>query len=210
MNAMKHYKKIIKATPLLLLPVMGSTLATDVTVPLNFTTLPVISMEEITPMAFGDVLSLTQAATCTMKVDAGTPITDAEEGTTEVSTDAGALSVGELDAGTDCAGDDGQVGIYEITSFADANITVSVTVGVATDIAFTPIGYVTNVIEGGTSTREDLDVDTDADVNASATLSAFSNAGTNRAIVGGTITNQATLTAGSPYATDFNLNVVYQ
>jgi hypothetical protein len=213
MKTMKHFNKLKKASALLLLPVMGSAMATDVTVPLSFTTLPVITITEITPMAFGDVLSLTQADTCTMSTTLGTAITAADEGAdltdTGVYTNTGGTeAVGELSG--NCSGDDAQPGLYEITSFADADITVSVTVGVDTDIGFTPIGYVTNLLEASTPTRETLAVGTDADVNATAALSAYANAGTNRAVVGGTITNLVTLTAGAAYATDFNLNVVYQ
>lgn len=212
---MKHLNKLIKASPLLLLPIMGGAMATDITVPLNFTTLPVITINEVTPMAFGDVLSLTQADTCTLDALSGlVAITPSQEGADLNSATYGsalaATSAGDL--ANDCDGAaDGQVGIYEILSFADANITVSVTVGVDTDISFTPIGYVTNLDEAGpAASRETLSVGVDAAANASLALSAFAAAGTNRAVIGGTITNLVTLTAGSSYATDFNLNVVYQ
>jgi len=208
---MNYIKKLKKAAPLLLLPIMGSAIATDITVPLNFTTLPVITIAEITPMAFGDVLSLTQADTCAMATNAGTTITPTDEGADLNIANYGsvaAVAVGQL-SGV-CAGADAQPGIYEISSFADADITVSVSVGTDTDIGFVPSGYVTNLIEGGTATREPISTGTPALVNASAALSAYSAAGTNRAIIGGTITNLVTLTAGGSYATDFNLDVVYQ
>ncbi|MFT6284387.1 MAG: hypothetical protein ACJAXM_000859 [Arenicella sp.] len=209
---MKNFNTFKKASPLLLLSAMAPAMATDVNVPLNFTTLPVISITEIRPLDFGAVLSLTAADTCTMDTSAGTALTSAQEGVDSTIADMGTVaqvSVGEL-SGNCAGGADGNVGIYEITSFQDADITISVTTGTTTDIAFTPIGFVTNIIEGGTFTREDLFVGTDALVNASAALTAFAVAGTNRAIVGGTITNQVGLAAGAPYATDFNLNVVYQ
>lgn len=215
-NTMKNLNTFKKASPLLLLSAMAPALATDVNVPINFTTLPVISIAQIRALDFGPVLSLTAADTCTMSTSAGTLLTNAQEGvnstnaTTFTTTTLAQNSVGQL-AG-DCAGGaDGNVGIYEITSFQDADITVSVTVGTTTNIAFTPIGYVTNLDEaGGVFARTALSVGVSANVNASTALTAFSVAGTNRAIVGGTITNQVALTAGAPYATDFNLNVVYQ
>lgn len=209
---MKKLNTFIKASPLFLLPVMGSAVATDLTVPLNFTTLPVITITEKQPMDFGAVLSLTQAATCTMSTSAGTTLTAAQEGfdiTLATYGGGAATAAGEL-SGSCTGAADGDVGIYEIKSFANADITVSVTAGTDTDIGFVPAGYVTNLVESGTATREALAIGTDADVNASAALSAYAAAGTNRAIIGGTITNLTALTAGATYTTDFNLNVVYQ
>ncbi|WP_339721739.1 hypothetical protein [uncultured Paraglaciecola sp.] len=213
---MKQLNTFKKATPLLLIAAMTPAMATDVNVPLNFTTLPVITIAEITPMDFGAVLSLTLADTCTMSTSAGTALTPAQEGVDSTnstifsSATLAQNSVGEL-SGSCSGADDGQVGIYEITSFADANITVSVTTGTATDISFEPVGYVTDLDEaGGNFTRETLNTTTDALVNSSTSLTAYAQAGTNRAIVGGTITNFAALNAGDAYATDFNLNVVYQ
>lgn len=205
--------KLIKSTPLLLLPVMGGAMAADISVPLSFTTLPVITITEIRPLVFGDVLSLTQAATCEMSTSAGTALTPAQEGadltngTLYPTATPSAQSAGQLSNG--CTGDDGQVGIYQIRSFSNANISVSVTAGTPTDISFAPAGYVTSLIEAGAATRETLN-GTGVVANASQALSAFAPAGTNRAIVGGTITNQVGLTAGTAYTTDFNLNVVYQ
>lgn len=211
---MKQLSSFKKASPLLLLAAMSPAMATDVNVPLNFTTLPVITIAEIRPLDFGPVLSLTLADTCTMSTSAGTPITPSDEGSDFTSnvtfaTPGAATSVGEFSG--DCTGaSDGLPGIYEITSFADSDITVSVTAGTATDISFEPEGYVTNLLEAGTPTRVAISIGNDADVNASAAITAFAQAGTNRAIIGGTITNFAPLVAGDAYATDFNLNVVYQ
>jgi hypothetical protein len=212
---MKQLNMFKKVTPLLLLTAIAPAMATDVLVPLNFTTLPVIDIQPIQALDFGAVLSLTLADECTMGTDdsGGTALTAALEGVD--STDAG-FSVATLPAAEvgllsdDCSGAaNGQVGIYEITSFADADITVTVTAGTATDISFAPIGYVTN-IAGTTFSREAINIGLDADVSASAALTAFAQAGTNRAVIGGTITNFGALNAGQAYATDFNLNVVYQ
>lgn len=212
---MKQFNKLIKATPLLLLPVMGGAMATDITVPLNFTTLPIITMSEVTPMAFGDVLSLGQADICTMNAELSTAGT-AGTGTVSIADEGQDIGAdGALDApqagkltGT-CTNIDGQPGVYEIVSFKDAKITVSVTAGTATDIALAPSGYAVHALTGSMA-RTALLVGTDALVQASTALSAFSAEGTNRVVIGGVLTNQATLTAGGSYATDFNLNVVYQ
>jgi hypothetical protein len=209
---MKNYNTFKKVTPLLLLAAVAPAMATDVNVPINFTTLPVISITPIRALDFGAALTLTAADTCLMSVADGTPLTSAQEGVDSTIVSNGSVaqvSGGELSETCDGA-DDGQTGIYEITSSSNADITVNVALGTTTDIAFTPIGFVTNIIESGTFTREPLNVALDADVNASFALTAFAVAGTNRAIIGGRITNQTGLVAGAPYATDFNLNVIYQ
>jgi hypothetical protein len=215
---MKKLNKLTKCTPLLFLTVMGTTMATDVSVPLTFTTLPAITIDEIQPLAFGDVLSLTQADTCTMSTSAGTELTPAQEGAD--GTSAALWSGGGVATAQDaggltgaCDGDvNGQVGIYEIVSGVDANITVTISSGTATDISFVPAGYVTDAVEGTSFTRETIvfGAANGVTVNATAALSPFSPAGTNRAVIGGVITNFVALSAGLPYATDFNLNVVYQ
>jgi hypothetical protein len=212
-NNMKNLNNMKKITSLLLLSATGGVMATDITVPLNFTTLPEISVAEEQQLQFGDVLSLTQSNTCTMSTSAGTALTAGEEGADLTDTGVYAISGGAGTAGQlsgDCIGDDGQVGLYEITSFADADITVSVTEGSTGDIAFTPIGYVLDHDEAGTPTRETLNTTTDADVNSTAALSAHANAGTTRAVIGGTITNQVRLTAGDQYSSIFEIDIVYQ
>jgi hypothetical protein len=216
---MKSLNIFKKATPLLLLAAASPAMATDVTVPLNFTTLPVITITQIRALDFGAVLSLTLADTCTMSTSAGTVLTSIQEGTNSAlaagtngfgAGTVAANSVGQLSG--DCLGGaDGNVGIYEIKSFTNADITVSISDGTATDISFVPAGYVTDLVETSSFTREVLTSGgAGASANASAAITAFAQAGTNRAIIGGTITNFAPLTAGAAYATDFNLNVVYQ
>ena len=211
---MKKLNIFKKATPLLLLAAMSPAMATDVSVSLDFTTLPVISILPIQALNFGSVLSLTLSHTCTMSTSAGTLLTSTQEGVdiTDTVTFPGiaATSAGAL-SGNCIGAADGQVGIYEITSFSDAPITVTISQGTATSISFVPAGYVTDLEEGVGMTRETLTSGAaGASANASAALTAFAQAGTNRAVIGGIITNFSALTAGAPYATDFNLNVVYQ
>jgi hypothetical protein len=216
-KTMKNLNALKKATPILLMAAIAPAMATDVNVPLNFTTLPVITITEIQALDFGPVLTLSAAADCSMGTNdvGGTPLTFALEGgdpdKAAYTNTALTQALTGLLSGTCAGAANGDVGIYEITSFKDADITVSVTAGTPTDIAFSPVGYVTDLDEaGGNFSREVLFVGTDADVNASTLLTAFSQIGTNRAIIGGEIINQVGLNAGTPYSTDFNLNVVYQ
>ena len=180
--------------------------AADFNAGLAFDTLPAITISEIRAMDFGAVLSLTQAATCAMSADSA--------GGTETLTDtqlgvniAAYNNSGELTGG--CTGN-GTVGIYEVSSYSGAAITVSVTAGTATDIAFVPSGFAVDHNGGGAATGETLGVGTDADVEAANAITAFTQAGVSRVVVGGTITNQVALTADGTYNTDFNLDVVYQ
>jgi hypothetical protein len=210
---MKLLSTLKKASPLLLLPFANNALATDVTVPLTFETLPVITITEVQPIVFGNVLPLAQAASCVMEADPDTHrLTTTEEGKNIVDGGTSGLTAGAFSGG--CAGEpDGQPGIYEIASFAGADLTVSVTAGTATDIAFAPLGYAVNHDSPSTTAntnRVDLSVGTDANVKAASALTAFTQAGRNRVVIGGTVTNQNALTAGADYTTDFNLNVVYQ
>jgi len=197
-NYLQNFKK---ALPLLILPLAHGANATDVTASLTFETLPVITIVEETPLDFGPVLSLAQADSCTLSATVGSIIVEADDGITG-TTPAG----GDLTAGT-CSGGTAQPGVYTITSVASADIQVSVTAGAATEIAFTPVGV---VINSTGPARDAIDGTTSPTVTASATLNAYTSAGTNRVIMGGTIVNQTTLTSGAPYSTTFDIDVVYQ
>lgn len=197
---MTNFKNLKKLMPLLVLPLASSALATDVTVPLSFETLPVITVTEETPMDFGQVLSLAQAATCTMSAIAGAAVIQSDEGNPTTVPAGGTLS-------GDCSGE-GQPGIYTIQSVASASIQVSLTAGVATEIGFVPSGV---VIDYNTApARDPVTTTTPAVVEASAALNAFTAAGTNRVIMGGVITNQQTLASATAYTTTFDIDVIYQ
>lgn len=203
---MKAFTKFKIASAIALLPLATQVSATDLTVPITFQTLPVITITEVQALSFGNVLSLTQASTCKLEATStGHSLSNSEEGQVVA---ANAATAGVLSGA--CAGEpDGTPGIYQITSFASANITVSLTAGTASEIAFNPEGYVVDY-NAGTPERDAITVSTDANVQATNAITANSQAGTNRVIIGGTVTNQQALTAGSDYTTDFDLDVVYQ
>jgi hypothetical protein len=197
---MTNFKSLKKLMPLLVLPLASSALATDVTVPLSFETLPVITVTEETPMDFGQVLSLAQAATCTMSAISGAALTQSDEGNPNTTAAGGTLS-------GDCSGE-GQPGIYTIKSVASASIKVSLTAGAATEISFVPSGIVIDY--NGGAARDAVTTASPAVVESSATLNAFTAAGTNRVIMGGKITNQQTLVSATAYTTTFDIDVIYQ
>jgi hypothetical protein len=199
MTNFKYMKNLKKTLSILLLPLASVANAIDVTVPLSFATLPVIDVDEVTPMDFGQVLNLAQAATCTLSATSGTVITIADDGVAGTTPAGGDLSVG-------CSGE-GIPGVYTITSVPGAEIQVSVVAGLATEISLAPIGVVIN--HTGPA-REPIDVSTSPIVFASAAINAYTAAGTNRVIMGGTITNTQALASGIGYTTTFDINVVYQ
>jgi hypothetical protein len=187
---------------------VGSVKAAEIEASLTFTTLPEITISEIRAVSFGSVLSLTNGALCDMDTATGTEtLTDAQAGSDDGIT-AGTLT-GACDTSVN-----GTVGIYEITSFAGADITVTLSAGTASEIDFTPDGHVIDYSTGdGTATA--AAVDTDVDVTASATGDTEVAAGDiltakNRVLVGGTIQNTQALTADESYTATFNIDVVYQ
>ncbi|MDU0354652.1 hypothetical protein RS130_12645 [Paraglaciecola aquimarina] len=91
---------------------------------------------------------------------------------------------------------------------ASASIQVSLTAGAATEIGFVPSGVVIDY--NGGAARDTITTASAATVEASAALNAFTAAGTNRVIMGGTITNQTTLASAMPYTTTFDIDVIYQ
>jgi hypothetical protein len=197
---MTNFKSLKKLMPLLVLPLASSALATDVTIPLSFETLPVITVTEETPMDFGQVLSLEQAATCTMSASSGAAVTQSDDGNPTTVPAGGDLS-------GSCTGE-GQPGIYTIQSVASASIQVSLTAGAATEIGFVPSGIVIDY--NGGAVRDPVTTTSPVVVEASATLNAFTAAGTNRVIMGGVITNQQTLASATAYTTTFDIDVIYQ
>jgi hypothetical protein len=211
--------KLFKLTSVsAVLAVSTTALATDVTVPLSFKTLPVITVTEVKAMDFGAVLTLAQADTCTMSTTAGGKVTLSDEGQDLATITTGGTGLaaplgGQLS--NDCAGaPDGQPGIYQISSFEGADITVNLATGTATDISLNPAGYVVDLNDdlqtNSTASRETLAIGTDAAVRASGALTAYSQKGINRVVIGGTIINQNALTADTAYNTDFTINVTYQ
>jgi hypothetical protein len=197
---MTNLKLFKKAVPLLILPMANFANAVDVTANLTFTTLPVIVVTEDTPMSFGPVLSLAQAADCTMSAIAGSVITASDDGN-DSTTPAGGTLTG------DCTGS-GQPGVYTITSVATAELSVSVSaVTPGVNIGFEPIGI---VIDRGANTRDPVTTAAAAVVTASTIINSYTGPGTNRVIMGGTITNQQNLTSGGTYTSQFVIDVVYQ
>lgn len=216
---MKKLKYSLLIPSILISTIQSSTsLAADVNVPLTFKTLPVIKIIPKKELNFGNVLTLAQADQCTMSTTAGSSLISSDEGQDLATITAGGSNLSAPQGGQlsgDCSGaPDGQPGVYEIESFAGADIIVDLNPGLATAILIEPSGYVVDIADdnqtGSNASRETLSVSTDANVRASGTLTAFSPRGTNRVIIGGRITNQTALTPDAAYETEFTIDVTYQ
>jgi hypothetical protein len=200
MNNFNYSKKMKKTLALLMLPLTFGASAAEITASLTFDTLPVITIAEDKPIVFGQVLSLAQAEACTLSTTGGTTIVAADEGVTIATPVGGDLT---------CSTDEGQPGVYTITSAATADIQVSLASATPdpAGIGFVPAGYVVN---RAADTRVQVAVGSPVSVEASTTLNGFSPAGTNSVIIGGEVTNQVQLTAGQQYSTTFDIDVIYQ
>lgn len=203
---MKNFNMKKSLAALALVGAASSATAADITANIAFTTLPEITITQIRALAYGNVLSLTTGALCTMSSSAGTEaLTEAQTGL------AGGASAGQLSGACDNSAN-GTVGIYEITSFADASVSVTLSKGTATEIDFTPAGHVidyngataADAIASGTALTVEASASGDVEVGNGTILT-----GKNRVLVGGTIQNTQALTANGDYTTDFEINVVY-
>ncbi|MBU2917121.1 hypothetical protein KO505_03975 [Psychrosphaera sp. F3M07] len=208
---MKTLNVIKKSLPLVLAGLTTNALATDFTTTLSFDTLAEITLTEIRPVAFGPVLALTPAATCTLDpVGAGTETLSAAQ--IGVGTPTGYTASGELSAGCGDPDANGQAGIIEVSAYADAGVTVEVIAGTANDISFTPDAWVADFTASDTATFDQITngVGSGQDAQVSPDLTANLPAGRTRIIVGGSIQNQVALTADGAYTADFDVNVIYQ
>lgn len=179
--------------------------ATDITAGITFTTLPAITMTEIRSLSFGNSLYLTNGAFCTMDQATGTE--------TMTATQVGSTTrVGDFDnigalTGTCDTAVNGVAGIYEVSSATDANISITISQGTATEVSFLPTGY-TVEYTGDTLVTIPEGVATATVASGTADASDIVT-GRNRIIVVGTLSNTQALSAGQSYATDFNIDVVY-
>jgi hypothetical protein len=208
---MKTLNTLKKSLPLLVAGMSTNVMATDFTATLTFDTLAEITLTPIRDVDFGAVLALTPAASCVMDpVGAGTEVLSA--GQIGVGTATGYTASGDLDSGCGDPDANGQVGIIEVSAYADAGITVEVIAGAANDILFTPDAWVADFSASDTATFDQITngVGNGQAAQASPDLSANLPAGRTRIIVGGTVQNQVALTADGAYAATYEVNVVYQ
>lgn len=188
-----------------------SAMAATFTAKVGFTTVPEITISQVTEINFGDTMKLATGATCIMLVNgaSGSSLPTA----TMKSDMANSGAYTQVLTG-DC-GDTVEVGtpgIYEIIAVAGSTVKVttnSVTAG--TNFNFEPVGYGPDA-QGSTSTVKALPADTETTFVVPSAANANQpdeTAGVLRIALGGTITNQSTLSAGVEYEEDFTVDVTY-
>lgn len=186
-----------------------------------FTTIKAVTITEITPISF---IGLTLAAndTCTMSHSADGSGNDYLGDVAMRLGSAQANAAGsEANLMDSCTGaGTAAFGVYEIDGASGSSVTVTIANSVTTgDVSVVPSGCVGDY-DGGSNgdTCEALAVLTNAGVTTIQLAGAGDVgtlgegtpiAGTSLISLGGTVTAENTLTAGSPYTVDFTIDVTY-
>jgi hypothetical protein len=226
MKAINCKKTLLASALIAMSGLSTSTLAADGTFGLNFTTVPDVSISQVIGLNFGDDLQLATGSTCTLAVDASS--------TNTPSSAAGLLDVsGDITEGTDfqlrsgncdsTSTSDGIVGKYVINGAE--GVTVSITVnpiitGSGGNFAFSPQGVASNYAAAaddtfvalapgvGQTATADVRLHSSADADQGGTSSPFP--GQSFLFIGGTLTADTQLTAGTVYAAStFVVDVTY-
>lgn len=186
-----------------------------------FTTIKAVTITEVTPISFIG-LTLTATDTCSMSHSAdGTGndyLGDVAMRLGSAQSNAAGSEANLMDT---CAGaGTAAFGVYEIDGASGSAVTVTIANSVTTgDVSIVPEGCV-GTYNGGSNgdTCEPLAVATNGGVTAIVLANAGDVGtlgegtplvGTSLISLGGTVTAENTLTAGSPYTVDFTIDVTY-
>lgn len=225
---MKKMNKLLKLSPMLLLPFANVSNATDIPVEIKFSTLPEITINEDQEINFGNILTLANSDTCEMLVGVATnTLSNTDEMTVAADLVASSATnkapadgnAGTLNTSSSCKSPATSgvavPGIYTITSFAGADLSITVADGSSTggEIDFTPKGYAVTYGSDSTADTGRVELDNSAPISVSAPFAGDSNIvvtqGITKVALGGTITNKQKLTPGSTLDLTFEMNVVY-
>lgn len=184
----------------------------------GFSTVPDITITEVTALDFGNGLGLASGSTCVMVGDstAGTYIGDP---TMNLSQDT-PVAAGGNHGDTTCAtgvNDSGTVGVYEVIGVPGGTVSITVNdIGSGTAFNFTSTGCAgnydgladgdgcTDLTSGAASVQLAAPGDTVGNTGTGNPVS-----GTTRISVGGTITTQQAHTAGTLLTESFVIDVTY-
>lgn len=214
-NTMQHKIKIL--TTLLAATLSFNCFAAQQVLDGKFTTIKAVSISEVTPIAFAG-LTLTNGSSCDMTASAdgtGTGyLGDVAMRLGAATVNAAGSTVNTMDV---CVGSTTPaIGVYEIDGASGANVTITITNGPGTEVAVAPAGCVGNYVAGvdgdscvvvadGTTATIRLAGATDTGSLGEGTPLV----GTSLIALGGTVTANQTLTAGTPYTADFTIDVAY-
>jgi len=203
------------AKPLLLnaviLATMGSANAVTGTFAVAFTTIADISIVQDQPLSFGQNIFITNGGVCTLNT--ATPLAATMQSDDSALTGANYGDISGSGCVTTAAGVNGnQGGYYRVTGLSGIDVKVTVNPASNADFGFVPAGCVNN--HDGTAGGDTDSCDTFASgVQLTATLAtAGDTEGVDTQLmiaVGGTITINQALTAGTPYTQDFTIDVTY-
>jgi len=165
---------------------------------IGFVTIQDLTIDEVSPIAFGQKIIGKAGTACTMDV------------TADIATTTGALTdvqSGISGAGCiDTAAANGAsfAGVYTVSGEADLTVNVTVASVSATDFDFSPSGLLLS--DGGDLNNDAVDVF--ADSSAATTLDSTN--GEAHIYLGGTLTVGASdLTANTPYSADYTITATY-
>jgi hypothetical protein len=225
MKAINCKKTLLASALIAVSGLSTSTLAADGTFGLNFTTVPDVSIAQVIALNFGDDLQLATGSDCTLAVNATTATPSSAAALIDVSGDVTEGANFQLRSGACDSGSltDGIVGKYVINGAE--GVTVSITVnpiltGSGGNFAFAPQGVASNYAATGDDSVEPLTPGVGQTATADIRLHAATDAvagGTNIPFpgqsflfVGGTLTADTQLTAGTIYtASTFVVDVTY-
>jgi hypothetical protein len=188
----------------------------------GFTTVPDVSIIQLTAMDFGVGLQLTAGGTCIMKnVATVADVAYVGNGILRLAPGTGVLAAGtdNADLSGACPSGKGTIGVYEVTGAPGAEVQVKVNaLTTGTNFNFTPVGCISdynNAADGDLCAA--INPNTNVPVNTAATDDVIGNAtgsgapasGKTFIAVGGSLTVAQTLTAGTTYTEQFTIDVTY-
>lgn len=193
----------------------ASTAAQTINPTVGFTTLPDITLNEIQAINFGNVLKLSQNATCTMALGTDASGTDdhvfdaatIRAAAADVPAPSNAVTPGTYtdDCATGATGT-GTPGLYEIVAEAGTDVTVILTGIDSTELGYAAAGY---GISAGGGELPITDGGAGQTFTTPTSATATSTAGVLRVAVGGTLTNLVKLDPDTSYSASLQIDVNY-
>lgn len=213
---MQHKMKILAT--LLTAGLSVSAIAEQQVINGSFTTIKAVTISEITPISFTG-LPIANASSCAMTASAdgtGTGyLGDVAMRLGTANANAVGSSANTMDA---CVGTGTTaIGVYEIDGASGATVNITITDGTNADLAIVPAGCAGNYVAGADGDSCDTVSQVAGAVAVRLAGSTDTGSlgegtpveGTSLIALGGTVTAQQDLSAGTTYTVDFDISVTY-